>query len=121
MNNLEIIKKDIVNRVLASSGKKSIQDNVVYGLNLIQDIIMLEITELKEEEIKYKEKYGKLIGKIHALEKKLGRYESNDYVLLPRNPVSSLTDLIDSLLCFPDVTTLETYKAIIEAVEKDHE
>lgn len=45
-----------------------------------------EITELKKEEIKYKEKHGQLVGKIHALEKKLARYENPDYVLVPRMP-----------------------------------
>lgn len=84
---------------------------------LVADAAIEEINRLKQEERKYKEKHGQLIGKIHALEKKLGRYESNDYVLVPRNPEISLIDRIDSLLCFPDVTTLESYKAIIVAVE----
>lgn len=96
---------------------------------------MIDLEKEKEEFIKvYTEIYGEhdqlwqgwkaraelAQAEITELKQKLARYENPDYVLVPRNPEKSLIDLADSLLCFPDVTTLEAYKAIIEAVEKEN-
>lgn len=92
-----------------------------------------EITELKKEEIKYKEKHGQLIGKIHALEKKLARYENPDYVLVPRKPKKKILSKIGidirkanfinaySQDALEKSIPLIAYKAIIEAVEKEDE
>ena len=86
MIDLEIIKKDIVNRVLASSGKRKIQDNTVYGLNLIQDIFILEINQLKEQVAYLNNKIKDSNGHILSLNQKVEKLESGEFVLVPRNP-----------------------------------
>lgn len=83
-----------------------------------------EITELKKEEIKYKEKHGQLIGKIHVLEKKLARYENPDYVLVPREPTAGMLEALDRHDNFYDcpawLDSDDAYIAMIEAMEKDN-
>ena len=81
--------------------------------------------KLAQEEInKCKEKYGKLIGKIHALENKLGRYKSDDYVSVPRKPTEEM------LRAFNEAFEIDyddwyfdadlAYKGLIESVEKEN-
>lgn len=152
MIDLDGIKKDIVNRVLVSSGKRAIHDQVMSGLDLIEtlaqdeyrkvynekdhaelvaDAAIEEINRLKQEEIKYKEKHGQLIGKIHALEKKLARYENPDYVLVPRRPSILMLSILDKAIKEANTRNAYTqdrlesipsvaYKAMIEAVEKEN-
>lgn len=84
-----------------------------------------EINKLKKEEIKYKEKYGKLIGKIHALESKLTDYENPNYVLVPRRPTNEIRKALESGFEFAhsesNYDAWSGYKAMIEAVEEENE
>lgn len=77
------------------------------------------------EEFKYKSLNGELIGKLHALQKKLARYENPDYVLVPKVPCDKmLTALYDALEVYYDDWSFNAdlaYKGLIEAVENDDE
>ncbi|QHJ85746.1 MAG: hypothetical protein [Bacteriophage sp.] len=117
MIDLEIIKKDIVNRVLASSGKRKIQDNTVYGLNLIQDIFILEINQLKEQVAYLNNKIKDSNGHILSLNQKVEKLESGEFVLVPRNLSNELWEVMWKEFELSE-SMHEAHKAMIEAVEK---
>ncbi len=64
-------------------------------------------------------------AEITELKQKLARYENPDYVLVPREPtkeiVNHLEDSMAEIILKDDEDFIEAYKAMIEAMEKDHE
>lgn len=99
MIDLEDIKKDVVNRVLVSSGKRLISKEVMYGLNLIQTLAQQEISELKA---------------------KLAKYESDDVVVVPRNANSDMLNNGWSAIGYDSIEEDDisnVYKAMIEVGE----
>lgn len=135
MIDLEDIKKDVVNRVLVSSGKRLISKEVMSGLNLIQTLAQQEISQLKKEIESLTSKHGSAIGKLHFTEKKLGeaqqeiselkaklaKYESDDVVVMPRIPSDEMVEAMGYAVCNMGgdcwLDTDEAYKAIIEKGE----
>lgn len=108
MIDLENIKKDIVNRVLVSSGKRTIHNEVMHGLGLIEELYQAEIKELKQ---------------------KLARYENPAYVLVPKNQktVVAIENMVwqqvEASGIDEPIHRLDGWRildAMIEAVEKDN-
>ncbi len=60
-------------------------------------------------------------AEINELKQKLARYENPDYVLVPREPTKAMMDAGDEKQDYTWVYVDEIYKAMIEAVEKEHE
>lgn len=61
-------------------------------------------------------------AEINDLKQKLAHYENPDYVLLPRSPNELMINTYrDSSLSPVSTLSVFGYKAMIEAVEKDHE
>jgi len=65
-------------------------------------------------------------AEITELKQKLEKLESGDFVLVPKEPSTKLLEALDKGQFFNDESdsdyyALKGYKAMIEAVEKDHE
>lgn len=84
------------------------------------ELAQSEINKEREQATEYYVDCEHLKEEINDLKQKLARYENPDYVLVPREPTKEVVDVADSLLLF-HASTLESYKAMIEAVEKDDE
>lgn len=72
-----------------------------------------------------KQKHGEMIGKIHAMKKKLARYENPDFVLVPRVATKEMLNALDrGFYCdfydntFTTFDAYEAHKYMIEAVSK---
>lgn len=68
MIDLTIFKEDILNRILSSSSKQTTSKELMYGINLIEEKLSFAQQELIE------------------LKEKLSKYESGDFIVIPREP-----------------------------------